>query len=113
VVVLERESMSIDIMSLAGVVVALLAVIVTVAVALMHQIDGRFVKAEVALDSIDQKAENIRTEVYQEFVRRGDHEALREDIRKLFSRLETISASLHELIGCVKHEQGDRGKHGR
>ena len=68
-------------------------------------IDKRFDDIETAQAKNARGVDELRQEIYREFVRREDHnglaEVIREDSRIIFAKLDSVSRAVNQLVGKV------------
>lgn len=92
-------TVEVDMYWMIGTSLTVLSGFLTGTVVLFRHIDKRFDKLESAQKGTEQKAEDLRTEVYREFLPRSEMNEIRRDIGKLFDRLDQMNGMLHKILG--------------
>lgn len=104
-------SITVEFSWLVGAVITIVSIVVTVTLAFVKylgnrftHLDERFDKIEHEQDLTDQKAEDIRTEIYREFVPRKEISVMRDNIGRVFARLDKLNGDLQKLIGIMESQ---------
>ena len=74
---------------------------------LWHHLDKRLDLLDEHMDSIRKDNDELRAEVYRDFMRRSELEQMRADLSGVYMRLNEISDKLNHMIGEVRTRADD------